>query len=548
MTLVSPLPPVDIPAVTLYDYLFGDLDEAARNRPAFLDASPGLTLTYGQLVDRIDAVAGALAARGIGSGDVIGLYAPNSAEFAIAFHGILRAGATATTVNTLYTVDDLAHQLSDAGAKYLFTVSALLPNALLATEQVGISDEKVLTLDDNADYATLTGLYAEGRPAPGRHIDPTTTIAALPYSSGTTGKPKGVMLTHHNLVANLCQIEPWIVIEPADRVLAVLPFFHIYGLSVVLNLSLKQRAVLVVMPRFDLDDFLRAIAEHRCTYLYVAPPIAVALAKSPLVDDFDLSSVTTVMSGAAPLDGELGRALERRLGCRVRQGYGMSELSPVSHVIPHNRDDISLATIGFTLPNIECKVVDPATGAEIPLPAEGSSAPGELWCRGPNVMVGYLNNPTATEQTIDSDGYLHTGDLVTVDSGGLLTVIDRLKELIKYKGYQVPPAELEALLLAHPLIVDAAVVGVPDGDGEEIPKAFVVLRHEVAVTATDVIDYVASKVSPHKKVRAVAFVDSIPKSAAGKILRRVLRTDTRPSAETPVAAVPSQDEQPSGVR
>jgi 4-coumarate--CoA ligase len=257
--------------------------------------------------------------------------------------------------------------------------------------------------------------------------------------------------------------------------------------------------------------------------VFIAPPVAVALAKHPLVDDYDLSSVHSIFSGAAPLDQELGKAVANRLGCRVRQGYGMSEMSPVSHAIPFDRDDIALDSVGPSIANMECKLVDPGTGEEVAYPADGVSEPGELWCKGPNIMAGYLGNDEATAETLDGDGYLHTGDIATVDSEGVVTIVDRMKELIKYKGYQVPPAELEALLLTHPQIADAAVIGVLDDEGEEVPKAFVVKQPGVELDEAAVIAFVAERVSPHKKVRKVEFIDLVPKSAAGKILRKDLR-------------------------
>jgi acyl-CoA synthetase (AMP-forming)/AMP-acid ligase II len=244
----------------------------------------------------------------------------------------------------------------------------------------------------------------------------------------------------------------------------------------------------------------------------------VALAKHPMVDEYDLSAMEVLLSGAAPLDAELADAVAKRLGCEVRQGYGMTELSPITHAIPPGRDDISRGTIGMLVPNMQARIVDPATGEDI-----GPNEPGELWLRGPNVMAGYLNNPAATAATIDADGWLHTGDVATVDERGVYAIVDRVKELIKYHGYQVPPAELEALLLTHPKIADAAVIGVRDVDLEEVPKAFVVRAPSSELSEQDVITFVAERVAPHKKVRAVEFVDAIPKSASGKILRKDLR-------------------------
>jgi 4-coumarate--CoA ligase len=278
------------------------------------------------------------------------------------------------------------------------------------------------------------------------------------------------------------------------------------------------------MPRFDLADFLGAIARHRVTFAFIAPPIAVALAKHPAVAGYDLSSLRTVFSGAAPLDGELGRALADRLGVTVLQGYGMSELSPVSHFTPEAMaDSVSCESVGFAVPNSENRLLDPATGEQIPKPESGVSERGELCVKGPNVMLGYLDDADATDAMIDADGFLHTGDVATVDARGVITIVDRIKELIKYKGYQVAPAELEALLLAHPAIADAAVIGVLDEEGEEVPKAFVVRRGSDRLTGQQVMDFVAERVAPYKKVRRVEFIDAVPKSASGKILRRELR-------------------------
>ena len=537
MTFASPYPEVAIPEIPVYEYLFADLTDADADRVALVDATTGSELTYRDLVTRIDAFAGALADRGIGVGDVVGLLSPNSPSFAVAFHGILRAGATATTINALFTPKDIAKQLGDAHAKMLITTSALLPQAGEGAEHAGLSPSEVVVLDGggeadaaSAGHPSLDDLLASGADVPAVSFDPVTHLAALPYSSGTTGNPKGVMLTHHNLVANVAQIRPIQGVTADDVVIAVLPFFHIYGMTVLLNAALHARARLVVMPSFDLRAFLGNIQNHRCTVGYIAPPIAVALAKHPMVDEFDLTSLQTVMSGAAPLDEDLGHAVAKRIGCRMVQGYGMSELSPVSHCIPFDGGAKSMQTIaplssvGWTVPNAVSKIVDPVTRAEIGVPESGRSEPGELWFKGPNVMAGYLGNDKATAETIDAEGFLHTGDLACVDSDGCVYIVDRLKELIKYKGYQVPPAELELLLLTHPDIADAAVVGVLDEDGEEIPKAFVVKQPGAELDERQVMSFVAEHVAPYKKVRRVEFIDTVPKSASGKILRKDLRT------------------------
>ncbi len=530
MSFHSPFPDVEIPQTSLFDFLLGRVatDEQLAGKIALIDGSTGAATTYGELVAQINAVAGALAQRGVGPGDVAAILCPNLPAFVSVFHGILRAGGTATTLNSLYTAGEITSQLTDSKASYLFTISLFLPQADEAAAAVGMDPKNVVIIDGSAqvlpERTSLRELLTAGAPAPDITIDPATHLAVLPYSSGTTGRAKGVMLTHRNLVANVAQTGPLLTLSDEDRLLAVLPFFHIYGMNVLMNASLSRGATIITMPRFDLADFLRVIDTYKATFIFIAPPIAVALAKHPMVDDYDISSVTMVFSGAAPLGAELGKNVADRLHCRVRQGYGMSELSPVSHSMPDNADDIPLGTVGVTIPNMECKIVDTETGAEIDVPTEGTSAPGELWCKGPNVMLGYLENPTATAETLDSDGFLHTGDVATVSAEGYVSIVDRVKELIKYKGYQVPPAELEALLLTHESIADAACIGVNDADGEEIPKAFVVLQPGALLSEKDVMDFVASNVAPYKKVRQVQFIDVIPKSSAGKNLRKDLRT------------------------
>jgi acyl-CoA synthetase (AMP-forming)/AMP-acid ligase II len=328
------------------------------------------------------------------------------------------------------------------------------------------------------------------------------------------------MLTHRNLVANMVQLKGTDslcrAITERDTLSAVLPFFHIYGLGVIMNYALSRGATLVVFQRFDLEQYLSAIQTHRITFSHLVPPILVALAKHPLVDQYDVSSLEGIMSGAAPLGGELAHAVEKRLGCVVGQGYGLTETSPVTHTAPNQRiGQTPHDAIGPSLPNTEIMIVDVGTGQAL-----GPGEPGEVWIRGPQVMMGYLGHPGATGVTIDKDGWLHTGDIGTVDEHGLCRIVDRVKELIKFKGFQVAPAELEAVLLTHPSIKDAAVVRSPDEEAGEVPKAFLVT--DGSLSEHDVLAWVAERVSPHKKVRRVEFVDAIPKSPSGKILRRIL--------------------------
>jgi len=520
----STYPDIDIPDVSVYDLLFAGLDDADLDRVALVDGPTGDETSYRQLVAQVDALAGSLAARGLAVGDRVGILCPNVPAFATVFHGVLRAGGTATTINSLYTVGEIAKQLRSADAGWLFTVSPLYPQALEAATAVGIPAERLVVIDGAEGHPSLRDLLFDRAAPPEVSLDPATHLAVLPYSSGTTGHPKGVMLTHRNLVANVLQCREIIPLGRDDRALAVLPFFHIYGMSVLLDYALLKRASLVTMPKFDLAEFLRTVSEHACTWIFIAPPIAVALAKHPLVDDFDLSGVDVIFSGAAPLDRSLADAVAARVGCTVCQGYGMTETSPVTHVIPVGRTDIDRSSIGLAVPNTECRVVDPETGLDVEVPADGApSAPGELLIRGPQVMSGYLNDEESTAHTLEPDGWLHTGDIATVDASGVYAIVDRLKELIKYKGYQVAPAVLEAVLLSHPDVVDAAVIGVEDDDGQEVPKAYVVRREDSGLDEGVVIEWVAERVAPHEKVRLVEFIEVIPKSTSGKILRKDLR-------------------------
>jgi acyl-CoA synthetase (AMP-forming)/AMP-acid ligase II len=329
------------------------------------------------------------------------------------------------------------------------------------------------------------------------------------------------MLTHRNLVANCLQTDGPQPLGEGEVTIGVLPFFHIYALTVVLNRGLANGATIVTMPRFEMESFLELIQRHRATQLYLAPPVILGLANSPLVDRFDVSSVRSIMVGAAPLDAALAQRCGERIGCEVMQGYGLTETSPVTHLTPRGRN--KPGSIGPPVANTEAIVVDLASGNPL-----GPGEPGEIWVRGPQVMKGYLGKTAATADAFARDGWLRTGDIAFADGDGYFTIVDRVKELIKYKGFQVPPAELEGVLVSHPSVADAAVIGVPDQEAGEVPKAYVVLKGEAK--ADELIAYVAERVAPYKKIRFVEVIDQIPKSASGKILRRVLMEQERARA------------------
>ncbi|MFF3503706.1 4-coumarate--CoA ligase family protein [Streptomyces sp. NPDC003247] len=513
------VPPVELP---IHDAVLGHAADFG-DQPALVDGTDGTTLTYDQLDRFHRRIAAALAEAGVRKGDVLALHSPNTIAFPAAFYAATRAGATVTTAHPLSTAEEFAKQLGDSAARWIVTVSPLLETARRAAELAG-GVQEIFVCDSAPGHRSLLDMLASTAPEPRVDVDPAEDVAALPYSSGTTGVPKGVMLTHRQIATNLAQLEPAVPAGPGDRILAVLPFFHIYGLTALMNGPLRNGATVVVLPRFDLETFLTAIQNHRITGLYVAPPIVLALAKHPAVAQYDLSSLRHVISAAAPLDADLAAACSARLDLPpVGQAYGMTELSPGTHVVPLDAmRDAPAGTVGKLIAGTEMRIVSLAD----PDKDLGVGEAGEILIRGPQVMKGYLGHPDATAAMIDPDGWLHTGDIGRVDGGGWLFVVDRVKELIKYKGFQVAPAELEALLLTHPGIADAAVIGAYDPDGNEVPHAHVVRQPTAGdLTEGEVALYVAERVAPYKRVRRVTFIDAVPRAASGKILRRQLRED-----------------------
>ena len=520
MIFRSPYDDVEIPDKSLSAFV---LEHAAErgDKPALIDGPTGRTITYAQLAGGVKKLAAGLAERGFGKGDVFAIFSPNVPEYALAFHGIASAGGIATTINPLYTVEELTFQLEHSKAKYLLTIPQFLDRAREAADKTEV--EEVFVLGEAEGATPFAALLGSDTAPPEIDFDPAEDLVVMPYSSGTTGLPKGVMLTHRNLVANVCQSIAPHSTDENDVVIGVLPFFHIYGMTVIMNIAIRVGATVVTMPKFDLEEFLTLMQDHKVTRAYLVPPIILALAKHPIVEKYDLSNLEVIMSGAAPLGQDLQEAAQNRVGGVVMQGYGLTETSPVTHMNPDEEGKGRAGSIGFLIPNTEAKFVDPAKGEELDV-----NGTGELWIRGPQVMKGYLNNDEATKITIDEEGWLHTGDIGYVDEDGYFFLVDRLKELIKYKGFQVPPAELEAVLLSHPAIADAAVIPVPDEEAGEIPKAYVVLKERVS--EEDIMSFVAEHVAPYKKIRRVEVIDEIPKSASGKILRRVLVDKERAAA------------------
>ncbi|KAK0273050.1 hypothetical protein LTR35_012462 [Friedmanniomyces endolithicus] len=531
-------PPIDIPNVGLWDFLFERPNrDFSDGKVIFVDPFANKKLTYADVKQAAsDFGKGLRALWGWKKGDVLGVYSPNHIDTPAITWGCHFAGGIVSPANPGYTVDELAFQLKDSGAKALVTQVPQLEIAVQACKKVGIPEDQIIVMGERdtqgkfRHWTSIRNISGATRYRRAK-VDPANDLAFLVYSSGTTGKPKGVMLTHRNIVANTLQItagegpisgKPREGLPEGDSVLAFLPFFHIYGLTVILHQSFYRGVKTVVMPKFDIESWCRIVQEHKITFAYVVPPVVLQLSKHPCVDKYDLSSIRMLNSGAAPLTRELVNAVYSRIKVPVKQGYGLSETSPTTHTQPWEDWERSIGSVGTMLPNQTAKYVS-AEEKEVP-----TGEVGELWIKGPNVFKGYLNNPEGTKNALTEDGYFKTGDVGYQDKNGNFYITDRVKELIKYKGFQVPPAELEGLLVSNPHIDDVAVLGIYKEDqATEVPLAYVKLRQGLTPSPQlekEIMDWLASRVAHHKRLRGgVRFTEEIPKSASGKILRRMLK-------------------------
>ena len=549
MPTSSPFPDVHIPETDLWGLIFDRKDRGFPDNKVLYRSATNSSRAYTFADVKTHATAfgeGLCNLWDWQRGDVLALYAPNDIDIPPVIYGAFFAGAVVTPANPAYSADELAYQLENAGARGVVTTKAFLENALEAARKVGIGEDRVILLGEERDASFKVKHWTNIRKTSGalryrRRKAKPSDLAFLAYSSGTTGLPKGVMLSHLNIVADLLQIQGAVgrwYNSADDKFLGVLPFFHIYGLTGLVHQMLHRGIECVVMPAFDMETFLRTIQEHRITSIYVAPPVIVRLARDKLVDKYDLSSVKMITSGAAPLTKELVDAVYKRLGIKINQAYGLSETSPMTHTQPWDEWYSSVGSVGKMFPNMRAKYMAPDGVTEC---APGQ--PGELWLSGPNVFQGYWKNPAATQESVTQDGYFKTGDVGFQDEGGSFYITDRVKELIKYKGFQVAPAELEGKLMDNELVEDVAVIGVQDRNMHtEVPRAYVVASRGRAggggsggqtgkdgdgpgeIEASAIVNWLAAKVASHKRLRGgVVFVDEVPKSASGKILRRVLK-------------------------
>ncbi|CBI27665.3 hypothetical protein VitviT2T_001520 [Vitis vinifera] len=509
--------------MTLPDFVLQDAELYAE-KVAFVEAVTGKEYTYGEVVRDVRRFAKALRSIGLRKGRVVVVVLPNVAEYAIVALGIMAAGGVFSGANPAGHASEIKKQVEAADAKLVVTNGAMyekvksleLPVIVMGEEHVAgaINWGELLEAADRANTDTISEDVHQN------------DLCALPFSSGTTGISKGVMLTHRNLVANLCSTLFSVGPEMVGQItiLGLMPFFHIYGITGICCATLRNKGKVVVIGRYELRTFLNALITHEITFAPIVPPIILALVKNPIVEEFDLSrlKLRAVMTAAAPLAPELLSAFEKKFpSVQVQEAYGLTEHSCIT--LTHGDPTKGHATakknsVGFILPNMELKFIDPETGISLP-----KNTPGEICVRSQCVMQGYYKNEEETARTIDNNGWLHTGDIGYIDDDGDVFVVDRIKELIKYKGFQVAPAELEAILLSHPSVEDTAVVSLPDEEAGEIPAACVVLNPEAKETEEEIVKYVASNVAQYKRVRVVHFVETIPKSPSGKIMRRLLR-------------------------
>lgn len=522
-TFYSKRRPIPFPANESIDVTTFISSRAHSGKIAFIDATTGRKLSFSDVWNAVESLATSLSVdMSIRKGDVVLLLSPNSIFFPIICLAVMSLGAIITTTNPLNTNSEIAKQIKDSNPVLAFTIPQLLPKLTGFNLPVILIDG---VNDSNSNLKIVGDLQKliQRKPSESRLKERVTQndVATLLYSSGTTGASKGVISSHKNLIAMVQTIvSRFNLDEGVQTFICTVPMFHIYGLAAFAAGLLASGSTVVVLSKFEMDEMLSSIHKYKATSLPLVPPILVALVNNAdwIKKKYDLSSLESVLSGGAPLSKEVIEGfVEKYPSVRILQGYGLTESTGIGASTDSLEESRRYGTAGMLSPSMEGKIVDPESGKALPV-----NKTGELWLRGPTIMKGYFSNEEATASTLDSDGWLRTGDLCYIDEDGFIFVVDRLKELIKYKGYQVPPAELEALLLTHPEISDAAVIPFPDKEVGQFPMAYVVRKTGSTISESAVMDFIAKQVAPYKRIRRVAFVASIPKNPSGKILRKDL--------------------------
>ncbi|GLT74414.1 hypothetical protein SLA2020_462150 [Shorea laevis] len=515
--------PIPLPPNQSLDVTTFISSQAHRGKIAFIDAATGRHLTFSELWRAVDSVATYLSDMGIRKGHVVLLLSPNSIFFPVVCLSVMSLGAIITTTNPLNTPSEIKKQIADSKPVLAFTISQLVPKIAGSNLPIVLLDGQVInnSLRESRIVSTLDQMMKK-EPSQSRfreRVDQDDT-ATLLYSSGTTGVSKGVVTSHRSLIAMVQTVLKRFPQDDRNTFICTVPMFHIYGLAAFATGLLTSGSTIVVLSKFEIHDMFSAIEKYRATYLPLVPPILVAMINGAdqIRRKYDLTSLSNILSGGAPLSKEVIEGfLEKYPSVTILQGYGLTESTAVGASTDTLEESRRYGTAGLLSPSMEAKIVEPDTGKAL-----GVNQTGELWLRGPTIMKGYFSNADATASTLDSEGWLKTGDICYIDEDGFIFIVDRLKELIKYKGYQVPPAELEALLHTHPEITDAAVIPFPDKEVGQYPMAYVVRKPGSNLSGNELMDFVARQVAPYKRIRKVEFVDSIPKNPSGKILRKDL--------------------------
>jgi long-chain acyl-CoA synthetase len=532
---------IDYPEIPLFQLL----DDSAEKHPdATAIIFQDYKMTYRELKDQVDRFATALQTLGVEREDKVALFLANIPQFVISYYGALKAGAIVTAISPLYKEREVRHQINDSGAETLVVLDLLYPVVEKVKDETGLkriivtgfgeylpSLKRILgsllgkipthKVEMEAGMHHFQDLIKGYQPNPAPiEVDPKEDLALLQFTGGTTGLPKGAMLTHHNLVSNAYMCNAWMNTEEGAEIhVNVLPLYHIYGMTVTMNNAIAAAGAMILIPRFDQKEVLGSIQKYKATVFGGVPTLYGALINHPGISSYDLSSIKFCISGASPLPPEVQKKFMELTGGVLVEGYGLTEASPVTHANPLDTtlETVKIGSIGLTWPDTEARIMHEASGVELPV-----DMVGELAIRGPQVMKGYWNDPEETAAVL-KDGWLYTGDYAKRDEDGYFYIVDRKKDLIKYKGYSVFPREVEDVIYEHPAVKVAAVVGVSDKESGEMPKAFIILKDGAEATEEELIEFVRERVAPYKRIRAVEFRDELPMTLVGKVIKKDLR-------------------------